>query len=109
MERDFFGQEAAKTRQGCTQERAAAEADGAGEDYGGVIQEDIAHILKVWKYMAGNFVRKMVEDLEGLGRRTGHASLARRSRWGGGLKTPLGGAPPPHVFGVRALRDLQEV
>ena len=30
-------------------------------------------------------------------------------RWSGGLKTPLGGAPPPHVFGVRALYGLLEV
>ena len=36
LERDFFGQEAAKTRRDCSQERAAGEADGAGEDYGGV-------------------------------------------------------------------------
>ena len=36
LERDFFGQEAAKTRRGCTQEGRTAKGDGAGEDYGGV-------------------------------------------------------------------------
>ena len=33
----------------------------------------------------------------------------KREERGENLKTPLGGAPPPHVFGVRALRALQEV
>ena len=58
MDRDFFGQEARQEAAGAPKMRAAAEADGAGEDYGGVIQEDIVQILKVWKYMAGNFCQE---------------------------------------------------
>ena len=47
MNHDIFGQEAAKTRRGRSQERAAAEADGAGEDYGGVgkdLDKDFGHL-----------------------------------------------------------------
>ena len=36
LEPDFFGQEARQEAEGCTKMSAAAEADGAGEDYGGV-------------------------------------------------------------------------
>ena len=55
MERDFFGQEAAKTRRDRSQERAAAEADGAGEDYGGV-GKDLDKDLGVLAVQSGTLV-----------------------------------------------------
>ena len=73
------------------------------------IQEDIVQILKVWPYMSGDLgLENDLKDWKDLAGELGMPNLARRSRWGGGLKIPLGGAPPPHVFGVRALCALQE-
>ena len=87
MEHDFFGPRAAKRRQ---RRRSPQKMKSAGTRWGRIQEGE-----------QGPLRRRIRKEIEGRTRRARAATSNTPSQDGRRIEAPLGGVPPPNVFGVR--------